>query len=60
MRILIDGYNLIRRIPELREADRSDLALGRESLLEQLSIYRAEKRHRITVLFDGDESTDLK
>ncbi len=59
MRILIDGYNLIRRIPELREADRSDLALGRESLLEQLSIYRAEKRHRITVLFDGADAVHL-
>jgi predicted RNA-binding protein with PIN domain len=56
MRILIDGYNLIRRIPELREADRSDLAEGREALLEQLSLYRRGKQHRITVIFDGADA----
>jgi predicted RNA-binding protein with PIN domain len=59
MRILIDGYNLIRRIPELREADRSDLAEGREGLLEQLSLYRTGKQHRITVIFDGAKSVHL-
>ncbi|MDF1536675.1 MAG: NYN domain-containing protein [bacterium] len=59
MRILIDGYNLIRRIPELREADRRDLAQGRESLLEQLSQYRAGKQHRITVIFDGADAIHL-
>jgi predicted RNA-binding protein with PIN domain len=59
LRILIDGYNLIRRIPELREADRSDLAEGREGLLEQLSLYRTGKQHRITVIFDGAKSVHL-
>ena len=59
MRILIDGYNLIRRIPELREADRRDLAEGRDALLEQLSLYRSGKQHRITVIFDGADAIHL-
>ncbi|UCG38785.1 MAG: NYN domain-containing protein [bacterium] len=59
MRILIDGYNLIRRVPELRAEDRSDIALGREALLQQLSAYRAGRGHRITVVFDGTASVHL-
>jgi predicted RNA-binding protein with PIN domain len=59
MRILIDGYNLIRRIPELREADRQDLAEGRDALLEQLSLYRSGRPHKISVIFDGADAIHL-
>lgn len=59
MRILIDGYNLIRRVPELAGADRRDLAEGREMLLSQLAMYRSGRGHRITVVFDGTDSIHL-
>ena len=59
MRIIIDGYNLIRRVPELRALDRADLEAGRDGLVNELSTYRAGKGHRITVIFDGAESVHL-
>jgi predicted RNA-binding protein with PIN domain len=59
MRIVIDGYNLIRRIPELRALEREDLESGREGLARELSAYRAGKRHGITVVFDGADSVHL-
>lgn len=59
MRILIDGYNLIRRVPELKEADRTDLQQGRNALLEHLATYGAGKGHRITVVFDGADAVHL-
>ena len=59
MRIVIDGYNLIRRIPELRALDRDDLEAGRVGLASELSTYRAGKGHPITVVFDGADSIHL-
>jgi predicted RNA-binding protein with PIN domain len=59
LRILIDGYNLIRRVPELAEADRQDLQEGRDLLISQLAAYRSGKGHRITVVFDGAGSVHL-
>jgi len=59
MRIVIDGYNLIRRVPELRALDRDDLESGRVGLASELSTYRAGKGHRITVIFDGADSVHL-
>ncbi|MBI3990253.1 MAG: NYN domain-containing protein [candidate division NC10 bacterium] len=55
MRIIVDGYNLIRRSHELSALDRQDLELGREGLLGLLSPYQRLKGHRITVVFDGRE-----
>ncbi len=51
--LIIDGYNLIRQSPEMREHDREDLDRGRMVLLQKLSAYKRLKRHRITVVFDG-------
>lgn len=59
MRIVIDGYNLIRRVPELRVLDRDDLEAGRDGLVQELSTYRAGKGHRIIVVFDGAEALHL-
>ena len=59
MRIVIDGYNLIRRIPELRALDRDDLESGRVGLASELSTYRAGKGHQIMVVFDGADSVHL-
>lgn len=56
MRILVDGYNLIRHIPELALADREDLEVGRDELVDSLSRYRSGKGHKITVVFDGADS----
>lgn len=59
MRIVIDGYNLIRRVPELRALDREDLESVRDGLVQELSTYRAGKGHKITVVFDGVEAVHL-
>jgi predicted RNA-binding protein with PIN domain len=59
VRIVIDGYNLIRRIPELRALDRGDLEEGRNALVHELSAYRSGKGHKITVIFDGAEAVHL-
>ncbi len=53
MRIMVDGYNLIRRVPELAMADRQDLEEGRNALIESLAQYRAGTGHKLTIVFDG-------
>jgi len=59
MRIIIDGYNLIRRIPELERLDRVNMEEAREALIRELSLYRGGKRHQIVVVFDGLEGLHL-
>ena len=60
MRLLIDGYNLIPAIPELRRLLRGDLEAGREGLIEMLRTWRRNSggSHRITVVFDGKPQRD--
>ena len=53
LRIIIDGYNMIRQSPTLRSYDRQDIAQGREKLIEMLFHYRKLKRHPMVVVFDG-------
>ena len=54
MWIIVDGYNLIRRLPELRERETVSLEAGRGALVNMLAAYRrARGHHRITVVFDG-------
>ncbi len=53
MRIIVDGYNLIRQWPELAMLDRADLEAGREALVRELRAYQRVRRHEITVVFDG-------
>jgi len=53
VKIIVDGYNLIRCSPSLREREREGLEGGREALLEELARYRRLKGHEITVVFDG-------
>ncbi len=55
MRIIVDGYNVIRQWPEVAMLDRGDLQSGREALLHELQAYRRARGHRITVVFDGRE-----
>jgi hypothetical protein len=54
MWIIVDGYNLIRRLPDLRQCERESLEAGRAALLQMLAAYRrARGQHRITAVFDG-------
>lgn len=54
MWIVVDGYNLIRRLPELRDRESQGLEAGRAALVAMLAAYRrARGHHRITVVFDG-------
>jgi len=56
MHIIIDGYNLIRQSDTLRRFEKQSLEAGRQALLQQASLYRKQKGHRITVVFDGWEN----
>jgi uncharacterized protein len=51
--IIIDGYNLIRQSATLKHIDKKDLQLGRDALMDKLSVYKRLKGHMITVVFDG-------
>ena len=53
LRIIVDGYNLIRQSSTLRVYDAQDISKGREKLLEKLAHYRAVKHHPMLVVFDG-------
>ena len=53
LHIVIDGYNLIRQSPRLKHLDHQDIQRGRQTLLDELALYKKGKRHRITVVFDG-------
>ena len=54
MDIIIDAYNLIFKVPELgdntRKCDIEDL---RDKFLSILKQYKAERKHKLTVVFDG-------
>lgn len=54
LRILIDGYNLIRQSPVFRSIDQRDIEEARNALIETLRRYKKVKACRITVVFDGN------
>ena len=53
MRWLIDGYNVIRRDPDLRGAEEGGLSAGRAALLRRLAAIARETDEVFTVVFDG-------
>ncbi|MBI4636787.1 MAG: NYN domain-containing protein [Candidatus Rokubacteria bacterium] len=53
MRWLIDGYNVIRRDPDLRSREAEGLEAGRTALLHLLARVARESTDRFTVVFDG-------
>ncbi len=57
--IIIDGYNLIRQSSTLSVLDDQDIQLGREALIDQLAAYKRLKRHRISVVFDGQNAPTI-
>lgn len=50
---MIDGYNMIRRIPHFKMVEREGLESGRDALLLELERYGAAHGYSITVVFDG-------
>ena len=53
MRIVIDGYNLLKALPDCRGIEANDPDAARDYLLVQLGRYRWLRGHQITVVFDG-------
>jgi predicted RNA-binding protein with PIN domain len=53
MRWLVDGYNVIRRDPELRGHEAAGLAAGRTALLHRLATVARDRPETFTVVFDG-------
>lgn len=51
--IIIDGYNLIRRVPRFLRAENEGLEAGRTELLFAIEDYAAALGYRVTVVFDG-------
>jgi predicted RNA-binding protein with PIN domain len=50
---LIDGYNVIRRDPDLRGAEAESLEAGRRALLARLAEHARSSSDRFIVVFDG-------
>ena len=53
MRWLIDGYNLIRRDPDLRAREAESLEAGRRALLHLIARTARAPQDEFTVVFDG-------
>lgn len=54
--IIIDGYNLIRQSKTLSLLDSQDIQLGREALIDQTAEYQRLKKHRVSIVFDGQNA----
>ncbi len=59
IRLIVDGYNLIRKFPPFSRAEEADFSRGREMLLEWLSLYRQKVPNPILVVFDGGKGGGL-
>ena len=57
MKWLIDGYNVIRRDPDLRGREAASLEAGRVALLHLLARVARESREELVVVFDGARRT---
>lgn len=53
LRLIIDGYNLIRTTDLISAENSGGLEAGRTALLKELVAYQRLKRHHLTVVFDG-------
>ena len=53
MRWLIDGYNVIRRSPDLSSRERESLEAGRQALCRLLGQAARARGDQFTVVFDG-------
>ena len=57
MRWLIDGYNVIRRDPDLRGREAESLEAGRAALIHLVARKARESRDDFTIVFDGARVT---
>lgn len=57
MKWLVDGYNVIRRDPDLRGAEAESLEAGRVALLHLLARVARESGEEFVVVFDGARRT---
>jgi uncharacterized protein len=55
MHLIIDGYNLIRQSDTLKRHERFSLEEGRKALIRSISLYKRQRGHKVTVVFDGGE-----
>jgi predicted RNA-binding protein with PIN domain len=53
MRWLVDGYNVIRRDPDLQAREAESLEAGRRALLHLIARARRAPQDEFTVVFDG-------
>ena len=53
MHIIIDGYNMIRQSDTLRRYERLSLEAGRDALVRNVSHYKKQRGHEVTIVFDG-------
>ena len=51
---IIDGYNLIHKIPKFKNAIEQSLEHSRNSLISFLRAYQSSKNVNVTLVFDGD------
>ncbi len=51
--IIVDGYNVLRQIPEYQKAADDDLEMARDCLVDDLGTLAAVGGVRVTVVFDG-------
>ncbi|MBN1895955.1 NYN domain-containing protein [bacterium] len=51
--ILVDGYNLIHHMPDLKRQMSQDLRMAREKLIDRIAASRHGCKADITVVFDG-------
>ena len=62
--IIVDAYNMIHRVKDLRTVLEQNLEQSRVALLNRLAAYKQKKNIRVTVVFDGKsvglESTGRK
>jgi predicted RNA-binding protein with PIN domain len=52
-KIIIDGYNMIHLVPELRQFLDNSLERARDELIGKLKTYLLNKKVHITLVFDG-------
>ncbi|MEW6685801.1 MAG: NYN domain-containing protein [Candidatus Edwardsbacteria bacterium] len=57
--IIIDGYNLIFAVEELRPLALKDFSKARQGLIELLRRYKAKTRAKVTIVFDGTERGEI-
>ncbi len=51
--ILFDGYNIVRNMPGMAQAEHVSLASGREALITRLVAAYRHTPHQVVVVFDG-------